>query len=278
MRMALFCGLIASATMLLSAQKLAAQPGGLKDDDAIMPVSVLLCNDMRLHHVLEPNAPVGCDRLKLVKFKFVDFDSILHDDGEIIVMDAAAFHVANIFKELMDKRFPIAKATLMNQYEGSDESTMADNNTSGFNHRVIANGNTISLHAYGLAIDINPIQNPYVKRFGNTFDIQPRAGAAYINRSKQRPGMAEAVVDIFAENGFLIWGGDWKNPIDYQHFQVSRNMAEQLALVTAAEAEKVFNQFIERYRTCRRASQGKPQLARIECIRIADPSSGKGRN
>src|SRR5262249_49592725 len=94
---------------------------------SIIPISQSLCEEMKVHKVLNPRAPVGCERLKLIKFSYVDFGGQLLDDGEIVVMDAAAKHVLNIFNTLRKIRFPIAKARLMNHYEGNDEASMADN-------------------------------------------------------------------------------------------------------------------------------------------------------
>jgi hypothetical protein len=248
-------------------------PQSMDDGGAITSIDPALCADMRLRHVLGQDPPVSCDRLKLVKFAYVGFDLSLHEDGEIVVMDAAAPHVLRIFTTMRDIRFPIAKARLMNHYNGNDDASMADNNTSAFNDRMITKGSVASLHAYGLAIDINPIQNPYVVRTGSSLTFQPPAGAEYANRLNDRPwkefrpGMAEAVVDVFADNGFLIWGGYWDNPIDYQHFQVGRKMAERLARVSPPEAELIFNQMVERYRTCRQGSN------RTDCIMTADPTA-----
>jgi len=226
---------------------------------------------MKLHHVLNPRAPVGCERLKLIKFEYFGFDGRSHDDGEMVIMDATAGHVLGIFDALRSMQFPIAKARLMNNYDGNDDASMADNNTSAFNVREIAGGGAVSLHAYGLAIDINPIQNPYAKRSGRTLTFSPPAGAAYANRLNERPGkavrpgMAEAVIDVFAENGFLIWGGYWDDPIDYQHFQVSRGLAQQLAQMPAAQAQALFEERIQRYRRCRSAAdQGR--ASRLHCI------------
>jgi hypothetical protein len=247
--------------------------------DSITPISVALCEDMKLHHVLGSNPPVGCERLKLVKFSYIGFDMMMHNDGEIMVMDAAAPHVLRIFTTLRDIHFPIAKARLMDHYEGNDEASMADNNTSALNDRMITEGAAISLHAYGLAIDLNPIQNPYVVRSGGTLTFAPPAGAEYANRLNERPwkdfrpGMAEAVVDVFADNGFLIWGGYWYTPIDYQHFQVGRKMAERLARATPAEAEVIFDELIERYRACRQDPSLKARSNRINCIMAADPTA-----
>jgi hypothetical protein len=189
------------------------------DRGTIKAISPAMCEDMKLHHILGHDPPVGCERLKLVKFAYVGFDLTSHEDGEIVVMDAAAPHVLRIFNTLHDIRFPLAKARLINHYDGNDAASMADNNTSAFNDRMITEGAAISLHAYGLAIDINPIQNPYVLRTGDALTFQPPAGAEYANRLNDRPwkefrpGMAEAVIDVFADNGFLIWGGYWDNPI-----------------------------------------------------------------
>lgn len=245
----------------------------------IVPVTAALCEDMKVHHVLGPEAPIGCERLKLVKFSYIDFANTLRDNGEIVVMDAAAPHVLRIFDTLREMRFPIAKAKLMNNYDGNDLASMSDNNTSGFNDRKITNGDAISLHAYGLAIDINPVQNPFVTRSANSLDFQPPSGVDYANRldnrpwKNRRPGMAEAIVNVFADNGFLIWGGYWDSPTDYQHFQVGRKMAERLALVRPNEAESIFNRLVENYRTCRRASH--EEGARTKCIMIADPTANQ---
>jgi len=247
----------------------------------IIPVSAALCDDMIAHHVLGAIPIVGCDRLRLVKFSYIDFDGISHADGEIIVMDVAASYVSNIFGSLFSKRFPISKARLMNAYDGNDDASMADNNTSAFNDRMVTNSDVISLHAYGLAIDINPIQNPYMKRSDDVFRFQPPAGAIYANRLSLRPwkdvraGMAETIVDVFAENGFMIWGGYWDNPIDYQHFQVGRQAAERLAGATPLEAEMIFNQMVERYRTCRQTSPKEQRSAHIECVVLADPTGNE---
>jgi hypothetical protein len=235
----------------------------------ILPVTQALCDDMKTHHVIRAGAPVGCERLSLVKFSYLGFDGSIHGDGEIMVMDAAAENVLWIFNKLRDMRFPIAKAKLINQYDGNDDASIADNNTSAFNSRNVAGTNSLSLHAYGLAIDINPVQNPYVQRAGSKLTFSPPASAAYANRLNGQPerrlrlGMAEAVIDAFADEGFTIWGGTWKTVIDYQHFQVSRSLARELARLTPARAKAVFGQHVERYRACRRT--GKAESSWSKC-------------
>ena len=167
----------------------------------------------------------------------------------------------------------------MNDYDGDDDASMADNNTSAFNVREITGGSTISLHAYGLAIDVNPVQNPFAKRSGTTLNFSPPSGVENANRLNERPGkpnrpgMAEAVVDVFADHGFLIWGGYWDDPIDYQHFQVSRKLAEKLAKLSPDEARRAFDRHVDRYRNCRRAAPRGAE-ARAKCIKAAD-ANGK---
>ena len=130
----------------------------------------------------------------------------------------------SIFGELYQIRFPIHQMETIENFQGDDEKSMKANNSSCFNFRKIAGTDKLSIHSYGLAIDINPKQNPYV----TNGIIYPEDGASYLNRETQRPGMVEPIVDIFKRNGFEIWGGEWKDPIDYHHFQVSKEFLSKL--------------------------------------------------
>lgn len=212
---------------------------------------------MKKHNVIKAGAPVGCKRLRLVKFSYLGFDGGIHTDGEIMVMDAAAENVLRIFTRLRDMHYPIAKAKLINHYDGSDDASIADNNTSAFNFRNVAGTNSLSLHAYGLAIDINPLQNPYVERSAGNLKFSPPAGADYADRLSGQPekqlrlGLAESVIGVFADEGFVIWGGHWKNAIDYQHFQVSRGLAQQLAGVSPEQARAIYAHQVKSHRACR---------------------------
>jgi hypothetical protein len=258
---------------------LQARPALQAKAGTVEPISAALCDDMKAHNVLTPEAPVGCARSSLVKFSYFGFDGQTHADGEIVVMDVAAEHVLRVFAKLQEMHFPIAKAILMNKYDGNDDASMADNNTSAFNGRKIVGGSAISLHAYGLAIDLNPVQNPFVKRSGATVKFDPPSGAEYANRFNDRPwkharpGLAESVIDVFANEGFLIWGGYWSDPIDYQHFQVNRSFAQQLARLTPAEATNSFTQFVERYRACRDSLT--QSASRSECVEKIGGRDGK---
>jgi len=221
---------------------------------------------------MTPVSPLSCARLRLVTVRYVGFDGRDHSDGEIVVMDAAAEYVQRIFDKLHEMRFPIAKVRLMNHYNGNDSASTRDNNTSSFNARKSTGGNSLSMHAYGLAIDLNPVQNPYVTGSGSAWIYRPSPGIKYANRTTDnleknlRSGMAESVIDVFADHGFTGWGGYWKSPIDYQHFQTSRRMAEQLTMLSPAQAQAAFRQYVERYRACRRnsaAGQARPACADV---------------
>jgi D-alanyl-D-alanine carboxypeptidase len=252
--------------LLLCSSMLAQGEVQINADSGVTPISEELCNDMKLHKVLNLGSPVGCDRLRLVRFDYVGFDGQLETGGELVVMDAVADQVLQIFQTLQDRRFPIAKARLMDRYEGDDEASMADNNTSAFNVRQIAGGGATSVHAYGLAIDINPMQNPYIRRFKGTLTVSPKLATEYVDRKRPRAGMAETVVDVFAEHGFLTWGGHWRNPIDYQHFQVERNVVDQLVRLSSANAHALSEQNVERYRTCNQAGGATASAGRKSCI------------
>jgi len=106
-------------------------------------------------------------------------------------------------------------------YEADDDRSMAANNTSAFNCREVTGRPGVwSEHAYGRAIDINPIQNPYVTSKG---DVLPPAGAEYVDRSRTAPGMIhedDAVVRAFRGVGW-VWGGSWTSVRDYQHFSAT---------------------------------------------------------
>ena len=233
--------------------------------DTVVPISDALCRDMRATRVLNPGAPVGCDRLRLVRFSYLGFDGATHDDGELVVLDAVADHVLAIFVALRSRGFPIASAKLMNHFRGSDDASMAANNTSAFNVRRVEGSNATSLHAYGVAIDLNPIQNPYVERGARGLAVDPPAGKGYARRQDQRPGMAEAAIDVFAHHGFAQWGGYWPRGIDYQHFQVGRRLAGQLASLPYPKARALFEQHVESVRACIQAARQKEQRTLGAC-------------
>jgi D-alanyl-D-alanine carboxypeptidase-like protein len=249
--------LIASTGMVFVLLVVAYSTAVASDQGSVNPASSELCDEMVRHKTQIEGKPVSCRRLALVKFSYFGFDRQIHHDGEIVVLDAVADHVLKIFDTLRDRQFPLEKARLLNLYDGDDDASMADNNTSSFNDRLVSGSNSLSMHAYGLAIDLNPVQNPFIQKTGTKAEVSPKGGEKYLDRTKLKPGMAEPVIDVFADNGFSIWGGDWHNPIDYQHFQVGRDLVEQLIRVSSGEAKVIFDKQVEKYRQCRQGGRSR---------------------
>jgi hypothetical protein len=136
--------------------------------------------------------------------------------GQLVVASSLAQEVLDIFAGLHALGFPIARMDLVDVFGGDDDAAMAANNTSAFNFRNVAGTDVLSNHAFGAAIDINPLFNPMVID-GAFF---PPAGLEYADRENERPGMIVRpgpVVDLFEARGWE-WGGDWEPTKDYHHF------------------------------------------------------------
>lgn len=142
--------------------------------------------------------------------------------GELICNKAIAQDLVEIFYELYRNEYQIEQIRLIDEYNGDDTLSMKDNNTSCFNYRVVDGTSSLSKHAYGLAIDINPFFNPYVvfKTDGPTY-ISPPGSETYADRSKEfayKIDENDLCYKLFTEHGFT-WGGNWNSCKDYQHFQ-----------------------------------------------------------
>jgi hypothetical protein len=162
--------------------------------------------------------PVPIEDLRYITVSYVDFEQVPRH-GELIMHKSVAGEILEIFKEIYDAGFPIARMELVDNFGADDSASMSANNTSAFNFRAVSGTSNLSKHAYGLAIDINPVQNPYVVRADGY--VSPPEGREYADRGSARPGMimpGDAVLAAFASRGWT-WGGDWKYTIDYQHFQ-----------------------------------------------------------
>jgi hypothetical protein len=243
----------------------------------VSPISDTQCEHMRVNGVFTSDAPVKCNRLRQVTFQHVDFQGQTNT-GKIVVLDAVAKYVENIFKDLYERGFPIHKADPIENYQGNDTSSMDDNNTSAYNSRAIVEGSNWSMHAYGVAIDINPQQNPFVSftTEGGATILPAAAAKTAVNRLNFRPGkvartgLAEDIVDVFANNGFIAWGGYWDFPIDYQHFQVgSRKFTEKLASpqLSVKDAENIFAHYVDTYKVCMAKPSSAPHLEkRALCV------------
>jgi hypothetical protein len=158
--------------------------------------------------------------LRLLTVGHWRFDGTI-GSGELVVAASATDKIAEVFRRLYDARFPIARIERVDLFGGDDDASMAANNTSAFNCRRVTGGTRLSDHSFGTAIDINPIQNPYVS--GGT--VLPSAGSEYLDRSNVRPGMIVAgdeATRAFADIGWG-WGGNFSSIKDYQHFSASGN-------------------------------------------------------
>jgi D-alanyl-D-alanine carboxypeptidase len=162
--------------------------------------------------------PVGLADLRLITLTHRGFDGRDHTGRLIANRDAAAALVA-VFRRLYAARFPIRRMEPVDRYGGDDYGSIEADNTSAFNCRTATGSTHWSNHAYGRAIDVNPIENPYVS--GTT--SSHRASAPYLDRSRHRPGMAYeggVLVDAFRSVDWG-WGGSWSGSVrDYQHFSV----------------------------------------------------------
>ena len=167
-----------------------------------------------------PGCPVAPAQLRRVRLPFWGFDGRAHT-GELVVNAAVVTDVETVYTRLYRARFPIRKMRPIDAYRASDSASTADDNTAAFNCRyAVASGpKHWSMHAYGEAIDVNTVENPYV--FGGV--ARPAAGRAYVDRSRVRPGMAVpggVLVEAFRSVGWG-WGGSWAGSPDYQHFSIN---------------------------------------------------------
>ncbi|WP_424188515.1 M15 family metallopeptidase [Actinokineospora sp. G85] len=159
--------------------------------------------------------PVGRDELRYLTMSFWGFDGRPHT-GEMIVNASAAAGVARVFGELHAARFPIEEMRVTAPAELDLAPTGDGNNTGAFVCRKGTGLSSWSAHAYGLAVDVNPFCNPYVK--GDL--VLPELASSYVDRSWKRPGMVlagDTAVRAFAAIGWS-WGGEWTSPLDIQHF------------------------------------------------------------
>lgn len=163
---------------------------------------------------------ISYDDLEYVHVLHYNFEGQVQE-GEIICNQAIAQDLTDIFRELYDSQYPIEKIRLIDAYDADDDASMEDNNTSCFNYRVVSGRTTLSNHAYGLAIDINPFYNPYIgTKNGETY-VSPPQAQSYADRSKNFPykiDQEDLCWQLFTEHGFT-WGGSWNSVKDYQHFE-----------------------------------------------------------
>ena len=205
MRIALLIG--AAAIGLSGSEPLGAAPG------FTAKVEPVRWTDLR--HSYRASCPVGPPQLRTLEVSYWDFTG-KPQVGRIVVARRVVADVTEVFRALWAARFPIRRLQPVSVYGGDDQKSMAADNTSGFNCRFVGGTTRWSMHAYGEAIDVNTIENPYVR--GST--VSPPAGRAYLDRSRYRKGMAVpggVLVRAFAAVGWK-WGASFG---DYQHFSTT---------------------------------------------------------
>lgn len=166
-----------------------------------------------------PGCPTPPADLRAVDLDYHGVDGSEHR-GRLVVHRDITAQVIDVFAELYRQRFPIQRMQTPDHYPGAaDELSMRDDNTSAFNCRGIPGSTAWSQHAYGRAVDINPLRNPAVYRDGS---YEPATAGPWLDRSRADPGVlhdGDPAVAAFTARGW-VWGGRWRSPKDYQHFEL----------------------------------------------------------
>lgn len=165
---------------------------------------------------MKDNARIGYDNLRYLTVFHYDFEGNIKQ-GELVCNQDIAHDLLCVFRDLFSEAYPIHSIRLVDDFDASDELSMQANNTSCFNYRTVPGTTSLSRHAFGRAIDINPLQNPYVR--GSK--VYPATATDYVDRTKDFPHKIDAndfCKKVFTSYGF-IWGGDWRGSKDYQHFE-----------------------------------------------------------
>ena len=169
----------------------------------------------------QPNDVIGRKNLRYLKLLHWDYDGKTHH-GEMVCNRLIARRLIRIFMELYRQHYPIQRIRLADDYDADDERQMRDNNTSCFCFRRVSGSQHLSYHARGLAIDINPLYNPYVRTGKDGRQkVEPATGAPYCDRRKDfryKIDTDDLCYRLFIQQGF-VWGGSWHTLKDYQHFE-----------------------------------------------------------
>lgn len=199
----------------------------------IREISDDLYDRMRGGNTYKEDCIVPREDLRYLIVLHKDKDGNIHQ-GEMVVHKLIAEDVLEIFEKLYDAGYPIERMVLPDNYLADDETMMRDNNSSSFNFRFISHTDILSKHGLGMAVDINPLYNPYHKFVENddgskTEVIEPATGEPYLDRSKAfvyKIEKGDLCFKLFTEKGFE-WGGDWTGQKDYQHFELPSAITEE---------------------------------------------------
>ena len=218
------CGVFLLGILPLPASGTTDQPASVRTMGRPPYTATIAPLDAATRHLMigrswHAGCPVPLRDLRLLHMTYWGFDHRWHR-GEMVVHRTYASDIVRVFHHLYDVRFPIRRMRLVDRYGADDHRSMAADNTSAFNCRWRAGVCcTWSQHAYGRAIDVNTVENPYVWSGG----VSPPAGRAYLDRTQHRPGMVhlhDRVWWAFHAIGWE-WGGQWRTEKDYQHFSAN---------------------------------------------------------
>jgi hypothetical protein len=182
---------------------------------SIAAIDEHLEKELRQTGMWSEQAPVGLSDLRVLRVSYWGFDDEVHS-GRLIVNQAWAVQLGKVFHKIFDARFPIRRMDPVDYLGQTGQGLVASDDTLSFNGRKMRGSSSWSMHAYGLAVDIDPAENPYVN--GNT--VIPEGFDAYLDRTRDEEGMlhsSDVVVEAFESIGWK-WGGDWTRPKDYMHF------------------------------------------------------------
>ena len=164
----------------------------------------------------QDNTDIELDDLRYLKLSYIDFEG-REQVGEMVCNKAIAKDLTEIFRALYEARYPIRSIRLIDDFGGDDDASMAADNTSCFNYRRKTGMRALSSHALGLAVDVNPMENPYVR----PSRVKPAGAETYADRTKDFPHKIDKddlCYKLFRQHGFS-WGGVWRSVKDYQHFE-----------------------------------------------------------
>jgi poly-gamma-glutamate synthesis protein (capsule biosynthesis protein) len=187
---------------------------------SVRPIGPALARRMQSSH--DSGCPVPLADLRYLRMSYIGFDGRAHT-GEMVVRETRVRAVASVFERLYDVKWPIRRMRLVDDYRGDDRRSMAADNTSGFNCRPVAGSRSWSEHAYGDAIDINPVENP------DLTGAAPAPAAGYPFAAVDRSVRAHPAKGVVTADGPVVrafqaigweWGGTWARK-DYQHFWAS---------------------------------------------------------
>ncbi len=165
---------------------------------------------------MKDKSRIGYDELRYLTVYHYDYEGDVKR-GELVCNKAIAHDLLCVFRDLFSEAYPIYSIRLVDDFDADDETSMQANNTSCFNWRTVPGTNRLSRHAFGMAVDVNPLQNPFVMGMR----IRPATAKDYVDRTKDFPHKIDKddyCRQVFASYGFR-WGGNWRNSKDYQHFE-----------------------------------------------------------